>query len=106
MEAAHCWVELGQADKAIGTLQHSLSGWKPEFRRDLGLCMSRLAIAHASSDQIENALIVAGRSLEIARDTKSFRTEAQLARIPGILIARGAEDEARQFDRSIRSLKL
>ena len=33
MEAAHCWIELGQADKAIGTLQHSLAGWKPEPSR-------------------------------------------------------------------------
>jgi tetratricopeptide (TPR) repeat protein len=105
MEAAHCWVELGQAERAIGTLQHSLVEWKPEFRRDLGLCLARLAIAHASSGQVENALIVASRSLEIARDTKSFRTETQLARIPSILIAQGAEDEARRFDRSIRSLK-
>jgi hypothetical protein len=56
MEAAHCWIELGQADKAIETLQHSLAAWKPEFRRDLGLCLARLAVAHASSDQIENAL--------------------------------------------------
>ncbi len=106
MEAAHCWIELGQADKAIVTLQHSLAGWKPEFRRDLGLCLAHLAVAHASSDQIENALIVADRSLEIVRDTKSFRTEDQLARIPGILIKRGAGDEARRFDRGIRSLKL
>ncbi|MGH3547238.1 MAG: hypothetical protein ACRDQU_03755 [Pseudonocardiaceae bacterium] len=105
MEAAHCWIELGQADKAIGTLQHSLAEWKPEFRRDLGLCLSRLAVAHASSDQIDNALIVADRSLKIVRDTKSFRTESQLARIPGILTKRGAEDEARRFDRKIRSLK-
>ena len=105
MEAAHCWVELGQADKAIGTLQHSLAGWKPEFRRDLGLCLARLAVAYVSSDQIENALIVADRSLEIVRDTKSFRTEGQLARIPGMLIARGAGDEARLLGRRIRSLK-
>ncbi|MDQ3763612.1 MAG: helix-turn-helix domain-containing protein [Actinomycetota bacterium] len=105
MEAAHCWVELGQADNAIGILQRSLAEWKPEFRRDLGLCLARLALAHVSSDQIENALIVADRSLEIARDTKSFRIEAQLARIPGMLIARGAGDEARRFDKRIRSLK-
>lgn len=105
MEAAHCWIELGQADKAIGTLQHSLAEWKPEFRRDLGLCLARLAVAHASYGQIENALIVADRSLEIVRDTKSFRTEDQLARIPGMLVARGAGDEARRFDRKIRSLK-
>jgi tetratricopeptide (TPR) repeat protein len=87
MEAAHCWIELGQADKAIDTLQHSLEEWKPEFRRDLGLCLARLAVAHASSDQIESALVVAERSLEIARDTKSFRTRDQLARIPDILIS-------------------
>lgn len=105
MEAAHCLIELGQADKAIGTLQHSLAGWKPEFRRDLGLCLARLAIAHASSDQIENALIVADRALQIVRDTKSFRTKDQLSRLSSILIARGAGDEARQLDRSIRSLK-
>ncbi len=105
MEAAHCWIELGKADKAIGTLQHSLERWQPEFRRDLGICLARLAVAHASSGQIENALIVADRSLEITRDTKSFRTEEQLCRIPGILIERGAVDEARRFDRSIRSLK-
>jgi tetratricopeptide (TPR) repeat protein len=54
MEAAHCWIELGQADKAISTLQHSLAVWKPEFRRDLGLCLARLSVAHASSGQIEN----------------------------------------------------
>jgi tetratricopeptide (TPR) repeat protein len=109
MEAAHCWVELGQANKAIGTLQHSLAGWKPEFRRDLGLCLARLSVAYASSGQIENALIVADRSLEIVCDTKSFRTEGQLARIPGMLIEHGAGDEARRFDRRfdkrIRSLK-
>jgi tetratricopeptide (TPR) repeat protein len=105
MEAAHCWIELGQADRAIGTLQHSLVQWKPEYRRDLRLCLARLAVAHASSGQIENAVIVADRSLEIALDTKSFRTEDQLSRIPSILIAHGAEDEARRFDRKIRSLK-
>ena len=105
MEAAHCWIELGQADRAIDTLRHSLAEWKPEFRRDLGLCLARLAVAHASTGQIENALIVANRSLEIARDTKSFRTEDQLSRLPRMLIGRGAEDGARRFDRSLRSLK-
>lgn len=105
MEAAHCWIELGQPNKAIGTLQHSLAEWKPGFRRDLGLCLARLAVAHAGSGQIENALIVADRSLDIARDTKSFRTETQLARIPHILITQSAEDEARRFEKILRSLK-
>ncbi len=105
MEAAHCWVELGHADRAISTLQHGLGEWKAEYRRDLGLCLARLAVAHASDGQTEHTLIVAGRALEIARETKSHRTVVQLARIPAILADRDAEDEARQFERQIKSLR-
>jgi len=81
-----------------------LAAWKPEFRRDLGLCLARLAVAHATCDQLDSALIVAQRSLEIASDTKSSRTERQLARLPGLFSERGAEDEARKFARRVRSL--
>lgn len=105
MEAAHCWVELGHPDRAISTLQHGLAEWQAEYHRDLGLCLARLAVAHASDGQIEHALAVAGRALEIARETKSHRTAAQLARIPAILAGSGAEDEARQFDRQVKSLR-
>ncbi|MBK1784451.1 helix-turn-helix domain-containing protein [Prauserella cavernicola] len=105
MEAAHCWVELGQANEAINTLQDSLVRWKPEFRRDLGLCLARLAVAHATDGQVDNALIVADRALGIARETKSSRTEDQLAKIPGILAAIGADEQARRLERQVRSLR-
>lgn len=105
MEAAHCWVELGQANEAISTLQDSLARWKPEYRRDLGLCLARLALAHATDGQVDNALIVADRAVRIAHETKSSRTEDQLAKIPGMLSIAGADEQARRFERQVRSLR-
>jgi len=105
MEAAHCWVELGKPDRAVPALQHGLAAWQPEYRRDLGLCLARLSVAHASCGQVEHALTVADRALHVASETHSFRTETQLGRIPDIISKIGAIDEARRFDRQIKSLR-
>lgn len=105
MEAAHCWVELGKPGEAISTLQRGLAGWLPEYRRDLGLCLAMLAVAHAGNGQAEKAVMVGDHGVQIARETGSYRTETQLARIPAILAESGADDEARQFDRLVKSLK-
>lgn len=95
MEAAHCWVQLGRADDAISTLQRGLADWQPEYRRDLGLCLARLSVAHASKAQAEHAVFVAERALSIAHETHSYRVSSQLARVPGILDSVGADDQAR-----------
>jgi tetratricopeptide (TPR) repeat protein len=105
MEAAHCWVELGQADRAIDTLQHGLSLWNSDYRRDLGLCLARLGVAHASGGQAEYALTVAQHALRIARETKSHRTAMQLARIPVILADGDVAEGAWQLDRQLKSLR-
>jgi hypothetical protein len=56
IEAAHCWVELGQPDRALGVLQQGLMQWRPEFRRDLGLGLARFAVAHARTGAVDDAL--------------------------------------------------
>lgn len=104
MEAANCWVELERPEQAISTLQKSLSEWKPEFRRDLGLALARLAVAHASVDEVDNALIVADRSFDIAKETKSHRIADQLTKIPGRVTEQGAEEEASKFRQRLRHL--
>jgi tetratricopeptide (TPR) repeat protein len=105
MEAAHCWIELGKPDQAVPTLQHGLARWQPEYRRDLGLCLARLGVAHAACDQVEYALAVADQALQVATETHSFRIETQLGRISDLISKAGAIDEARQFDRRIKALR-
>jgi hypothetical protein len=51
----------------------------PEFRRDLGLCLARLAVAYAGSKGPDNAVAVAQQSLTIAANTRSRRTAGQPA---------------------------
>lgn len=100
MEAAHCWVALGRPDDAVHTLQQGLAEWRPEYRRDLGLCLARLSLAHASKAQAEHAVYVAERAFAIGLETMSFRIESQLVRIPRLLDESGEDDHARH----IRSL--
>lgn len=105
MEAAHCWVELGRAGDAVVTLQQGLAEWQPGFRRDLGLCLARLSVAHATGSQADHAVYVADRALAIAHETRSFRIAAQLDRVPGLLTSAGAADQARLMTGKIAQLK-
>jgi transcriptional regulator with XRE-family HTH domain len=102
MEAAHCWIELGKPATAIATLQQGLAEWQPNFRRDLGLCLARLAVAHAGSGQPDEASAVAQHALDIAADTHSNRTTRQLHRAASLLEAT-APDHAQQLRHTLRT---
>jgi tetratricopeptide (TPR) repeat protein len=104
MEAAHCWVELNKPKKAISTLQEGLAAWQPTFRRDLGLCLARLGVAHARDNEPEHAVTVAEHSIAIATQTRSHRTEKQLRRIHDILLAGGARGEAQRLQHALTAL--
>ncbi|MGH2369661.1 MAG: XRE family transcriptional regulator [Chloroflexota bacterium] len=81
MEAAACWVQLGQPHRAVATLEQGLSSWPPEYKRDLRLCLARLALAHAAAGDAEQAYRVAQRALGIVKDTRSARTLRELWRL-------------------------
>ncbi|RLK58688.1 hypothetical protein CLV68_3161 [Actinokineospora cianjurensis] len=104
MEAAQCWVELGRPHEAIDSLRQGLAGWQAEFRRDLGLCLARLAMAHAVEAQADHAVQVARSSTGIAMETRSHRIVTQLRRIPAALESAGADEEAYQVRRLVKSL--
>ncbi|MGW5051298.1 helix-turn-helix domain-containing protein [Actinokineospora sp. NPDC004072] len=106
MEAAVCWVELGSPRSAITSLRRGLSAWRPEFRRDLGLCLARLAFAHAADSQPDHATQVVRSAVGIAVETRSHRTEAQLVRVIGTLRSGGAENEARQVGFLLENLAI
>ena len=94
MEAAHCWLELGHPDCAVTALEDGLRTWKPEFRRDLGLALARLAVAHAEAGAADEASEVARQAVMIFRQTRSHRTRVQLDRAVERLRATAAVDAA------------
>ena len=102
MEAAHCWIELGKPAMAITTLQQGLADWQPKFRRDLGLCLARLAVAHAGTEQPDEALTVAQHAVAIAAGTRSDRTARQLHRASDLLAVR-TPDHAQHLRHTLRT---
>ncbi|MGI5190348.1 helix-turn-helix domain-containing protein [Promicromonospora sp. CA-289599] len=103
MEAAHCWVELGKPEKALGALQQGLAEWRPEFRRDLGLGLARFAVAHARTGQADDALDIATESIRIVSETGSVRTAKQLYRASSILNTSGARSEGADLRHSLQA---
>jgi len=55
MNTAICWIYLNQPGRAIPVFEKALATWPVFMRRDQGLCLTRLAIAHASPRGIRPA---------------------------------------------------
>ncbi|MEV0766408.1 XRE family transcriptional regulator [Nocardia sp. NPDC050435] len=104
MEAAHCWVELGKPALALETLQNGLANWRPDSRRDLGVGMARLVLAHAGLGQPDEALTVAGHALNILIDTGSARTVRQLRIAAGRLEALGYRGHASELGHALAQI--
>ncbi len=60
MEAANAWVQLGRADKAVPVYERGLQRWPQGLERDRGLCLSRLAFAHADLGEVDQAAAIGG----------------------------------------------
>jgi transcriptional regulator with XRE-family HTH domain len=101
MEAAQCWVELGDPARALATLEQALTGWNSSFRRDLGMCLARLAVAHAGTGHVEKAMTIARHALTIASETRSRRTANQLYRTSDLLTTTGAHDQGQHLRQTV-----
>lgn len=104
MEAAQCWVELNRPDLALQLLDTAtFASWSPEFRRDQGLGLARLALAHAAAGHPEQAIAISLNAVPVAADTQSQRIAAQLWRTATVLHSAGAGGEASTLRRAIRA---
>ncbi|MEU1822622.1 helix-turn-helix transcriptional regulator [Streptomyces abikoensis] len=81
MEAATCSVRLHDPAAAIRLFEDSLQGWPAEQERDRGLCLARLATAHAVSEDVESAYERARQAVDIAQATGSARIRDELFRL-------------------------
>ncbi|WP_189213463.1 helix-turn-helix domain-containing protein [Actinokineospora fastidiosa] len=106
MEAADCWIELGRPEVAIGALRGSLARWEPQYRRDLGVCLARLSLAHAAGSQPEHAVEVARSCVALAAETRSHRVIALLTRVGDRLRTMRAGEHIRTMETLLRPLRL
>ncbi|MBF6083162.1 helix-turn-helix domain-containing protein [Nocardia cyriacigeorgica] len=105
MEAAHCWIGLGQPEQALAILQPRLAAWSTESRRDLGMGLARLCTAYAGVGSWEETLEAASYAATIVADTRSHRTLAQLHATENVLVAAGQPDIARELAHCVRAVQ-
>jgi DNA-binding XRE family transcriptional regulator len=101
MEAAACWLQLGEPRRAIATFERRLSAWPAGYKRDLGLCLARLAVAHAADRDLEAADAVGRQAVAVARETRSARTLRELARLDGLLARWNGAAEVAELRRAV-----
>jgi tetratricopeptide (TPR) repeat protein len=81
MQLATCWTVLNAPERAIPIFERALSTWPSFQRRDRGLCLARLALAHATHADKENAYeigIQAVKTVRTATSTRALRDLRQL----------------------------
>lgn len=95
MESASILVAAGNAAEAVPILEAGLASWNPGRRRDLGLCLARLAQAYARLGESATAAHIAVQAAGIATATGSHRTRQVLVQVVAELDQLGSADDAR-----------
>ena len=80
MEAAACWLQLGQPDQALTMFALGPPAWPDGLRRDHGLHLAHRATAHAGVGDVDAACDLAEQSLRTVRQRGSARTIRELRR--------------------------
>jgi tetratricopeptide (TPR) repeat protein len=104
MEAANCWRTLGQFDKAVAAYEESLESWPDELRRDQGLCLARLSVAHAGREDIRSACTQGRRAIDVVRAAPSGRALNELQHLRVQLAPWRRDAEVSDLSDRIRSL--
>lgn len=78
MERARCLDQLNRYDQAIEIYEDALTGWPDGFRRDHGLCLTRLANAYAGQQAVASAVEAGHRAVEIVEIAPSGRAFQEL----------------------------
>jgi hypothetical protein len=104
METASCWVHLGEPERAIPIYERSLTDWPAGLQRDRGLCLSRLAVAHATSGNEAEAIAVTSRASTAVRAAHSARAAKQLQVVRARLVAHSSAKVVANVDQVLTGL--
>jgi transcriptional regulator with XRE-family HTH domain len=92
IQRATCWLRLGNPRRAVDLFETELRRLPRVHRRDRGVYLARLALAHAMDQQPECAAALGGEALDTAKATGSGRIIEELRPLrPGLARWRDVE---------------
>ena len=104
MEAGTCWLDLGDADRALTAFSRVRTEWNPALRRDQGLSLARRASAYAGAGEVAIACGTAHQAIVVYEVTRSARTLKELARLRSRLVPWARDPQVVALRRAIASL--
>lgn len=104
LQAATCWVNLGNSDEAVPVYQSALKSLPNAMRRDRGLCQTRLAVAHVVEGDKSRACQVGWQAVSTVRSATSARALGELQELRQRLAPWRRDEEVSALGREIRSL--
>jgi tetratricopeptide (TPR) repeat protein len=101
LQRASCLMELGRARPAIESFERGLARLPTIHRRDRGVYLSRLAVAHAIDGDPEAASATGLQAAQIAHATGSGRIELELYRLRSSLTPWRDHPSVASLDRAL-----
>lgn len=106
MQAAICWADLNAPSRAIPIFEKALAAWPVFMRRDQGLCLTRLASAHATRGDKINACRVGHQAISTVRSATSARALRELRNLRERLAPWRRDEEVSELTYAIKRLTL
>lgn len=104
MHAATCWTDLNAPSRAIPVFKKALAAWPVFMRRDKGLCLVRLATAHAARGDKASACEVGRQAIKTVRSATSARALLELRRLRERLALWRRDEEVSELSNAIKGL--
>ncbi|WP_019874027.1 helix-turn-helix domain-containing protein [Sporichthya polymorpha] len=103
-EAGGCWIVLRAPARAIAQLESALTQWPADQERDRGLCLSRLALAHAVGGDLDTGVAVGLDATNVVRQAPSARSIDQLRQVRALLAGSRTVRGAQKFEAGLADL--
>lgn len=102
IQRATCWTTLGKPKQAITLFEGELARLPFVHRRDRGVYLARLSIAHAANGELDAARAKAEEAMMISQATGSGRIITELRPLHGKLAQRQTMSDASQLLKALR----
>jgi ATP/maltotriose-dependent transcriptional regulator MalT len=104
VQAATCSLDLNRPDEAVPVFEDALRGLPLTMRRDRGLCLTRLATAHAVRGDREEACNAGRQAITTVRSATSARALKELSRLREHLAPWRRDEEVSGLSHAIKGL--
>ncbi|MEU6584258.1 hypothetical protein [Nocardia sp. NPDC046763] len=102
---AYTSAETGDYSRATTQFAAAIAHMQPDYQRDKGVYLARVAVAHMAAGEIEPAAAAGGRALEIGIGTRSARILHKVRELSGMIDSVSTQTGVAEFRDAVTAWK-